>query len=149
MVYTLASSLTIRPPRKADIDGSVDRLMAFLEANRAAEIFEFPFSYSYPRNCCESVSLILAYLLEEKYSLTDVAVIKGTRPRKHEHHFWVMVGDLCYDLTAHQFPKRKPIIGLLAHPLFFSFPEWKIELGRDLVNREEVLSLHRAGIIPF
>lgn len=149
MVATPASNLTLRPLGKANLDGSAGRLMAFLEANRAAEAFKFPFSYSYPRNCCESVSLILTYLLEEKYSLTNVVVIKGTKPRKHEHHFWVMVGNLCYDLTAHQFPKRKPIIGVLAHSLFFSFSEWKIEHGRDFVNREEVLSLYRAGIIPL
>lgn len=134
---------------KARIDESAVEIMAFFQRNRTEESFEYPFSFSYPKNCCESVSLILTYLIEEKYGLENVTIIKGTKPRTYEHHFWVMVGDWNYDLTAHQFSRRKPIIGVLHHSLFFSFRDWKIEHGRDFVDRNEVVSLYRAGVIPF
>lgn len=76
-------------------------------------------------------------------------VIKGRKPRKRQHHFWVMVGDVIYDLTAHQFPRRKPIIGAVADPFFFTYPQWEIEGGRDFVEGGDVVALHRAGVIPF
>lgn len=136
--------------RKADLDNSVRALLAFLERNRTERIFEYPFGYSYPQNCCESVSLILTYLLEEKYQLDNVTIIKGARRDLYEHHFWVLVGDLTYDLTAHQFPGHEPIIGVLAHTLFLDeFPEWEIETERDFVDRSRVISAYHASVIPF
>lgn len=144
-----AAPLARKVTTKFEIEESVRRLVAFLERNKQDGAFDFPFSYSYPKNCCESVSLILTYLLEERYGLTNVVIIKGTKPRKHEHHFWVMVGDLNYDLTAHQFPRHIPIVGILAHSLFFSFTEWEVEHRRDFVERDAVIALHRAGVIPF
>ena len=63
---------------KFEIEESVRRLVAFLERNKQDGAFDFPFSYSYPKNCCESVSLILTYLLEERYGLTNVVIIKGS-----------------------------------------------------------------------
>ncbi len=133
---------------KADLNRSARKLLAFLERNLEEEVFEYPFSHSFPRNCCESVSLILAYLFEEKYCLDNVRIIKGTK-RGHEHHLWVTVGDLIYDLTAHQFPRRRPIIGVYYHRLPLSYPDWEIEKGRDFVDREEVVRLFRNGVIPF
>lgn len=136
--------------RKADLDNSVRALLAFLERNRTERIFEYLFGYSYPQNCCESVSLILTYLLEEKYQIDNVTIIKGTRRDLYEHHFWVLVGDLTYDLTAHQFPGHEPIIGVLAHTLFLDeFPEWEIETERDFVDRSRVISAYHASVIPF
>jgi len=38
---------------------------------------------------------------------------------------------------------------VLHHALFFSFPDWAIERGRDFVDRDEVVALYRAGVIPF
>lgn len=134
---------------KEAIDASARALLEFLHRNRSEKLLRYPFSFSYPQNCCESVSLILTYLLEEKYELDNVTIIKGTKPRKHQHHLWVMVGALNYDLTAHQFPRRKPIIGVLAHSFFFTFPDWKVEYGRDFVAREEIIALYREGVIPF
>lgn len=135
--------------RKTDIDGSATKLLGFLERNRLERIFDYPFGYSYPQNCCESVSLMLTYLLEEKYRLDNVCIIKGSKASGYEHHFWVMVGDWNYDLTAHQFAGRKPRIGVLADPLFLSFPEWNIENKREFVERSEVVAAFRSGVIPF
>ena len=136
-------------PRKRDIDDSAYKLIEFLEWNRDDELFEYPFGGLYPVNCCQSVSLIFTYLAEEKYGLTNISIIKGTKPKKYEHHFWVMVGDLHYDLTSHQFARRKPIIGVLAHHFFFTYPEIQVETERDFVERSEVVALYRNGFIPF
>ncbi|MGH6696253.1 hypothetical protein [Sphingopyxis sp.] len=134
---------------KLEVDASARRLLGFLEQNREEEIVEFPFSHCFPRNCCESASLILIYLIEEKYGLDNVVLIKGTKPRKHEHHLWVSVDTWLYDLTAHQFPRRRPIIGAFAHSLFFSFADWKIEHCRDFVDRGTIIDNYRRGVIPF
>lgn len=133
----------------AQIGQSARLLIDFLTENRATDAFEFPFSHSYPRNCCESVSMIFSYLLGEKYGLSRVTIIRGTKPRLHEHHFWVRAAGSLYDLTAHQFPGRRPILGVERHALFDSFPEHRVIHEQDFVDREEVLALHRAGVIPF
>lgn len=135
---------------KDDIDRSAQKLLAFLEANASSDVVPFHFSHSYPRNCCESVSLILTYLLEEKYRLNNIKIVKGTKRDVYEHHFWVTVGPLHYDLTAHQFAGHKPIIGTLSDSLFSDvFPHWEVEHGRDFIERDHVLGFSRAGIIPF
>jgi hypothetical protein len=135
---------------KTDLDRSAALLLAFLEKNRRERIFRYPFGYSYPENCCESVSLILAYLLEEKYKLDNVRIIRGSKPCGYEHHFWVMAGDWIYDLTAHQFGDHRPVIGVLEHELFLDeFPEWSLVADHSFVDRDEVVGLYRSGVIPF
>jgi hypothetical protein len=146
----LTEIITFSDTNRADIDRSAQKLLKFLEANAYEEFFRFPFSHSYPRNCCESVSLILTYLLEEKYRLDSVKIVKGTKLDVYEHHFWVTVGQLHYDLTAHQFAGHKPIIGTLSDKLFSDvFPDWEVEYGREFVERDDVLGSFRAGVIPF
>lgn len=139
-----------RKVTKTDLDQSVILLLRFLERNRRERTVKYPFGYSYPKNCCESVSLILTYLLEEKYKLDNVRVIRGSKPCGYEHHFWVMVGDWIYDLTAQQFAGQRPIVGVLAHPfLIDEFPEWALATDRSFVDRDEIVSLFRNGIIQF
>lgn len=123
-------------------------LMVFLEGNRSRPKIQFPFAYSYPQNCCEGASRIFSYLIAEKYGLSSV-VIKGTRPRKREHHFWVICEGLYYDLTAHQFPGRKPIIGVAKHSFFKSFPQQAISQDAEFVDQRKVLRLYRTGMIKF
>jgi hypothetical protein len=135
--------------RKAALDQSAKTLIAFLEQNKKDKILDYPFGSMYPANGCEGASLIFAYLVEEKYGATNISIYKGTKPRKSEHHYWVTVGDLHYDLTCHQFSGRKPIIGKLGHSFFFSYSEWRLEVSRDFVDRNEVVALFRSGVIPF
>jgi len=136
-------------PTKANLDRSAKALLAFLARNLQERLLDYPFGSSYPKNSCESVSLILTYLLEEKYQLRNVRIIKGTN-RRHEHHLWVMAGDLIYDLTAHQFLGREPVIGALADKfLLDEYPDWSVETNRDFVDRDEVIACYRAGVIPF
>jgi hypothetical protein len=135
---------------KSRLDNSARRLLAFFGRNRRERNFRYPFHASYPLNCCESVSLILSYLLEEKYGLPNVRVIRGSRPSGYEHHFWVMAGDWIYDLTAHQFDGHAPLIGVLAHELFLDeFPDWTLIEEREFVERDKVVGLYRSGVIPF
>lgn len=134
---------------KVQITRSAHMLIDFLTENRATNAFEFPFSHSYPRNCCESVSMIFSYLLERKYGIENVTIIRGTKPRLHEHHFWVQAAGSLYDLTAHQFPGYRPILDVQRHALFDSFPEHRIIHKQDFVDRQEVLALYCAGVIPF
>lgn len=134
---------------RADVDRSAKVLLDFLERNSRDEVFRFPFSYSFPKNACESVSLILTYLLEEKYGLDNVAIIKASKASGYDNHFWVVVGDLSYDLTAHQFAGYRPIIGVLADPLHHEYADWTLEHRREFVERDEIVALYRAGVIPF
>ncbi len=134
---------------RADVDRSAKALLDFLERNSREELFAFPFSYSFPKNACESTSLILTYLLEEKYQLDDVAIIKGSKVSGYDNHFWVVAGGLTYDLTAHQFPGLKPVIGSLPDPMHHAYDEWSVEHRREFVDRDEVVELYRAGVIPF
>jgi hypothetical protein len=132
-----------------NITASAERLIAFLDINRDEEIFEFPFAFSFPRNACESVSMIFPFLVEERYGIADTAIIRGTDPKKYEHHFWVQVGDRIYDLTAQQFRGRRSILGAAATPLAARFKEQREMHEVDFVDREEVIDLFRRGIIPF
>lgn len=134
---------------RADVDQSAKLLLKFLEGNRHKQRFKFPFSYSFPKNACESTSLILTYLLEEKYGIDDVTIIKGSMASGYDNHFWVVVGGLTYDLTAHQFPGVEPIIGSLADPMHHTYDEWTVERRREFVERDKVVARYRVGVIPF
>lgn len=138
-----------RFPVKLSLDASALRLMAFMEENRTDQRFRFPFSYSYPRNCCEGVSLIFRYLAFEKYGF-DIAVWRG-RKRSGEMHFWnVTTGGLIYDLTCSQFAKTKPVIGCFSSATSNRFRAEIIPIyAEGHVERADVVSAYRSGIIPF
>lgn len=106
-----------------NITASAERLLAFLNLNRVKVIFEFPFFYSFPYNACESVSVIFAFLVEERYGVRDTAIIRGTDPERYEQHFWVRVRGRIYDLTAQQFRGRRPVLGAIATPVAMRFDE--------------------------
>lgn len=132
-----------------NITASAERLLAFLDLNRVEDIFEFPFSCSFPRNACESVSMIFTFLVEERYGVRDAAIIRGTDPKKYEHHFWVRAHSRIYDLTAQQFRGHRPILGAVATPLARRFKEQQEMHEADFVDWAEVIDLFRGGIIPF
>lgn len=136
-----------------DLRGEIARsawlLIEYLTRNARTEVLEYPFGYSFPRNCCESASIIFSYLLQEKYSLTDVAIIRGTKPRKFEHHFWVSTCGRLYGLTAHQFAGRRPIIGVERHSFFATYPRQEELYQSGFVDRGRIRRLYRRGIIPF
>lgn len=134
---------------KRSLDASALTLIAFMEENRVDDRFRFPFSYSYPRNCCEGVSLIFRYLASEKYGL-DVEVWRG-RKRSGEMHFWnVTAGGLIYDLTCSQFAKAEPVIGKFISATSTRFRhETIVHRAENHIERDMVVSAYRAGIVPF
>lgn len=91
---------------------------------------------------------MFSYLVAEKYGLT-AEVIKGTKPRKNEHHFWVRCDGLLYDLTAHQFSGRRPILGVEQHSFFETFPQQVVLENPGFIDQRRVLELYRSGAIVF
>lgn len=134
---------------KRTLDASAVTLMAFMECNRNKRRFSFPFSYSYPQNACEGVSLIFRYLTLEKYGL-NVEVWRG-RDRTGEMHFWnVTSGGLIYDLTCSQFANTDAVIGKFVSTTSTRFKnEITVYRAEDHIERDVVVSAYRAGIIPF
>jgi len=132
-----------------NMTASSERLLAFFYLNRIESIFKFPFSCSFPRNACKSVSVIFAFLVEERYGVQDAVIIRGTDSKKYEHHFWVRASGRIYDLTAQQFCGLRPILGSLTTPLALRFTEQEAMYDAGLVDRAEVIDLFRSGIIPF
>ncbi len=135
---------------KADIDQSACRLVTFLDNNRKAEIFKFPFSYSFPMNSCQGTSLLFKFLLEEKYGIDRAVIVKGTKRNRYESHYWVELDGNIYDLTAHQFRGvREPIIGETYSPLKRRFPTQVADREYDFLDRETVNAFHRGNVFDF
>jgi len=57
----------------------------------------------FPRNSCETASILVALTAEKVYLNRKIRVIKGTQPGKQLMHFWVEVDNQVIDVTAHQF----------------------------------------------
>lgn len=133
---------------RRNLIASSERLLAFLNLNRVENIFKFPYSHSFPRNACESVSMIFALLVEERFGV-QAAIIRGTDTKKYEHHFWVLAGGRIYDLTAQQFRGRQPILGAAVTPLARRFAEQQETHELGFVDRSQVIDLFHRGIIPF
>lgn len=80
-----------------------------------------PFIHSFPKNCCEITSAILAAALSIKYPTETVLVIKGENI-SNNYHFWIKINILIIDLTAHQFQgHRGPILCENYNPLEIEF----------------------------
>lgn len=112
-------------------------------------MFSYPFSASYPKNCCESVSLIFYYLMKEKYPSAMVRIVHGTKA-EHEDHFWLEVDGLIFDLTAHQFENvEAPILGEKSSSLTEEYQPDGEEPRYDFVHEGEIVALHRCGCFDF
>lgn len=134
-----------------DVRRSAARLLAFLEQNRIDGQLQYPFSSCFPGNSCESVSRMLAALTSERYPGAVLRILQGSHPGKNEHHFWVEIDGLIYDLTAHQFPGHSPILGAPGTPLVVLFPQIEIALDEPLggLDLELIVQAYRDGMIPF
>ena len=65
--------------------------------------FRFGFS-SYPTNCCEYISLLLAKYLIECRNYRDVKLLRGeNKYKKSIRHVWLRVNNIDVDITAYQF----------------------------------------------
>ena len=67
----------------------------------------------------------------EKYPERTVEVVHGKSNYPCEHHFWVEVDNIIYDITADQFDEIKfPIYGYKKHPMADHF----IPIERDFAS---------------
>jgi hypothetical protein len=83
-----------------------------------------PFLHSYPRNCCEFVSVHLGLVLENANPGKDVQIVRAYNRGTDEWHYWVEMESLVFDLTAHQFEAyRGPIVCAKPNPLEIRFPD--------------------------
>ncbi|RAR98618.1 hypothetical protein [Ensifer adhaerens] len=137
-------------PDAAALERSARILATFLEENRITCILPYANAPLFPKNCCQSASLILLYLLEEKYGQQDVELIKGSNYQTDESHYWVRAGGLVYDLTAHQFSGLTPVFGVPEGSYLRGlFPESEVDPERTWLDRSEVCRLYQAQCIPF
>ncbi len=132
-----------------DIRQSASNLVSFFKQNKMTEIYPYPRSYFYPEGCCESVSLIFNFLMKAEYPSAKARVVRGTNT-KHEHHFWLEIEGLIFDLTAHQFENiEAPILGEKSSPLTREYEPDDEEPGHDLVSEGTIIQLHRLGVFGF
>lgn len=132
-----------------DIRQSASNLVSFLEQNKFAQIYPYFRSYFYPEGCCESVSLIFIYLMKAKYPSAKARVVRGTNT-KQEHHFWVEIEGLIFDLTAHQFePFETPILGEKSSSLTKEYEPDDQGPNYDFVDESTIVALHWCGVIRF
>jgi hypothetical protein len=66
--------------------------------------FRFCLFRSYPKNCCEYTSLLLAKYLIECQKYKDIKILRGENKYKTSiRHVWLKVNDIDVDITAYQF----------------------------------------------
>ncbi|MCU7974890.1 hypothetical protein L5M43_06300 [Shewanella sp. SW36] len=83
---------------------------------------ELPHFYNFPRNCCEGTSIYFAFLAMQLFPSANVEVVHAWN-LDDEHHYWVDIDGLVFDLTADQFDEcNAPIIGDAQSPLSQMFP---------------------------
>ena len=85
------------------------------------DTIDLPFLYDFPINSCEAVSTYFAFLVMEEFPQASVKVVHGWN-NDDEHHYWVEIDGLVYDITADQFPEvSQAYYGLSANPLLSIF----------------------------
>ena len=95
---------------------------------------QLPFMHSFPKNCCEVVSALLARALANKYKDADVVRMHGTDV-KGGKHFWVEVGDQVLEPTGHQFEGiESPFVCAAPNPLVARFPQVERESTEQACN---------------
>lgn len=65
------------------------------------ESLRIPFIHSFPQNCCEHSSYLLAMLLWSLGDRNDIYVVEGEC--RGESHYWVEVNGDVFDITIDQF----------------------------------------------
>ena len=92
----------------------------FFQGNPDAR--EIPFLHSFPRGACERTAALLAVALARKYKSDRIIYVKGRNRLTGEMHFWLEIGDLVIDPTAHQYDEYdRPLICTRPSPLELKF----------------------------
>lgn len=83
-----------------------------------------PFVHSYPKSCCELISVHLGLVLENANPGKEVHIVRAYCRSSNEWHYWVEMVGLVFDLTAHQFDQyREPLVCGKPNPLEIRFPD--------------------------
>jgi hypothetical protein len=103
---------------------------------------QLPFMHSFPKNCCEVVSALLACALANKYMDAEVVRMRGSDPVKGEEHFWVEVGDQVVEPTGHQFEGTiSPFVCAAPNPLVARFSQVERESTEQALNALSSLNI--------
>lgn len=71
-----------------------------------------PFMRQFPRNCCESASMILGVIFDRCYPDRQIQLIESNSTFDRGMHFWIEVDGSVYDITCDQFDHFSgPIVG--------------------------------------
>jgi len=86
------------------------RIREYIQSNRSG--IDAPFIQGFPRNCCESASMILGVIFDRCYPDKQIQLIESKAIFEQGMHFWIEVDELVYDITCDQFSRFSgPIIG--------------------------------------
>jgi hypothetical protein len=109
-------------PSLASLFGDAIQAEAFFCGEE--QVNRLPYVHSFPKSSCELASAFLAVAIEDKYYDSLIRVAKAYCRSNNEWHFWIEVGDLVLDATAHQFTEYKnPLVCLRPSPLEARFTD--------------------------
>ena len=128
-------------PSKNQLIKDVGCAIAFFTQDEVA--MQLPFMHSFPRNCCEVASALLAECIRTKYQDAVVHRIQGTDPSCNEHHFWIEINGQVIDPTAHQFQSfTMPLICSTLNPLSTKFSLTERQTTKQALNELIILRIN-------
>lgn len=109
------------------------KLVNILQDSGIMESIDISFLQLFPQNCCEVVSNLFKFIIEDTFPDVKVDIVKGSDCEYIEHHFWCKIDNLLYDLTAHQFETvAGPIIGSTCNASYIEDKFIKLELNPEI-----------------
>lgn len=119
-------------PRAAKLGDNVTSIDAFTKFAIAADQtftacrneLDSRLVHSYPKNCCELISVHLGLALETVNPGSNVEVVRAYNHNANKWHYWVEMDGVVFDLTAHQFDEyRQPLVCAKPSPFESRFPD--------------------------
>lgn len=125
------------------LQNDVEQAIEFFTSDELA--IELPFMRSFPRNCCEVVSALLAEVLVAKYPEEEVVRIAASTASGGEQHFWVEVASKVIDPTSGQFDTvGGPLVCEIPSPLAITFSSTERQTPKVAVNELGTLGISTA-----
>lgn len=98
-----------------------------------------PFIHSFPKSCCEIVTILLGKVYYEINKKHNINIISGYDRDEDECHYWLTVNDLVFDITADQFSEIEfPIYGDRNEFIFNKF---------SLIEKHEIIDIFKNNSI--
>jgi hypothetical protein len=112
----------------------------------APDDFHFGLFSSFPKNCCEFTSYLLAKYLHERCHYKRVLMVHGeNRYKKTIRHTWLKIGEVDIDITADQFASSDRTVFVVAdsvrHKRFIIFKSEIPNTKFDHFHEEQKLEL--------